>query len=318
MTFLENLAGFHLRPKAYNSLHIIITRGEERKMKEYSISNQTYTLTVSDHGAEIRSLKRNGKELMWQADPQYWGRTSPILFPLVGNYWEKKSRYSGKVYEMSQHGFARDRDFELLSMTDDELVFELRESSETLEKYPFSFVLVLGYRITEDGVKVSWEVRNPSDSDIFFSIGGHPAFNCDLTRDRLLFLNNGKEVQGSIKANIIQNDGSGCLSDTVEELLLEDGMLQLSYELFDQDALIIENRQADTVVLLEQEERVTVQFDAPLFGIWSPAGKKAPFVCIEPWYGRCDKVGFCGEISEREYGNKLSPQGIFKTMYTIC
>ena len=110
-------------------------------MKEYTISGDNYELTVSDHGAEIRSLKKDGKEFMWQADPAFWGRTSPVLFPLVGNYWEKKSRFRGSVYEMSQHGFARDMDFNLVSQSEDELLFELKENEETLAKYPFSFVL---------------------------------------------------------------------------------------------------------------------------------------------------------------------------------
>ncbi len=288
-------------------------------MKEYTISNETYTLTVSDHGAEIHSLKKNGKELMWQADPAFWGRTSPVLFPLVGNYWEKKSRWDGKTFEMSQHGFARDMDFEQLSQTEDELWFELRDNSETLKKYPFAFILQLGYKLSKDGVEVLWKVKNPSDKDIFFSIGGHPAFNCDLTKDQLLFTKKGQPLKGALKANIIEGDGSGCLSDRTKELSLYAGKLPLSYELFDEDALIIENDQADAVAILDPsgKELLTVRFDSPLFGVWSPAGKKAPFVCIEPWYGRCDKVGFAGDISEREYGNKLAPQEEFLVSYHI-
>ena len=288
-------------------------------MKEYSISNAIYELTVSEHGAEIRSLKKNGKELMWQADPKFWGRTSPVLFPLVGNYWEKKSRYDGKVYEMSQHGFARDQDFTLVSQTENELVFELKENDETLAKYPFSFVLRLAYKLSEEGVEVIWNVKNPTDSDIFFSIGGHPAFNCNLETAGLLFARKGSALTGPIKANIIAGDGSGCLSDKTKECALDNGVLQLSNELFDEDALIIEDEQADCVALLDPEEKevLEVSFEAPLFGIWSPAGKKAPFVCIEPWYGRCDRVGFTGDISEREYGNRLAANEEFNAVYRI-
>ena len=287
-------------------------------MKDYKLTSGKYELTVSDHGAEIRSLKRDGKELMWQADPAFWGRTSPILFPLVGNYWEKKSRFNGNVYEMSQHGFARDCDFELIRQTEDELVFELKENAETLKKYPFPFVLRLGYKLSEEGVTVNWTVTNPTDSYMFFSIGGHPAFNCNLEADKLLFLKQDKPC-GSIKTNIIAGDGSGCLSDKSKEIPLDDGKLSLSYELFDEDALIIQDSQADKVVLLDSSgaEIVAVSFDSPLFGIWSPAGKKAPFVCIEPWYGRCDRVNFSGDISEREYGNHLSGHESFCTSYTI-
>ncbi len=283
------------------------------------ISNDIYELEVSGHGAEIRSIKKNGKELMWQADPKYWGRTSPILFPLVGNYWEKKCRYEGRTYELSQHGFARDMDFELLSGTEDELVFELKDNEETHDKYPFSFVLRVGYKISGSGVEVRWTVKNPGDRDMFFSIGGHPAFNCDLTQDKLLFMRSGKKVMTDLKSNVIESGGSGCLSDRTTDISLTDGELALAPELFDEDALIIEDRQADTVVLLSSsgEEVVRVSFDAPLFGVWSPAGKNAPFVCIEPWYGRCDRVGFTGDLSEREYGMRLGGGEEFSTSYTI-
>ena len=261
-------------------------------MKEYTISNTTYDVTISDHGAEIRSLKKNGTELMWQADPKYWGRTSPVLFPLVGNYWEKKSRHNGNVYEMSQHGFARDMDFTLISQGNDEILFELKDNDQSHEKYPFPFVLRIGYKVSDSGVEVKWIVKNPSDGDIFFSIGGHPAFTCDLEKDALKFYSGTEALNTAVSANIIADDGSGCLSDKVKEFSLTDGIMPLSYELFDEDALIIEDRQADRVSLLDPsgKELLTVSFDAPLFGIWSPAGKKAPFVCIEPWYGRCDRV----------------------------
>ncbi|WP_022763740.1 aldose 1-epimerase family protein [Butyrivibrio sp. XPD2006] len=289
-------------------------------MKKYSISNGTYNLTVSDHGAEITSLLKNGRQLMWQADPAFWGRTSPVLFPLVGNYWQKKSRFAGRTYEMGQHGFARDMDFSLLSQTGDELVFELRDNEATHEKYPFSFVLRLGYKLGTDGVEVIWEVENPTDGDIFFSIGGHPAFNCDLSGDKLLFMKKGKRVLGNIESKIISLDGSGCLSDNSKELSLNDGELALKPELFDEDALIIEDEQADMVAVINSagEELVSVSFDAPLFGVWSPAGKNAPFVCIEPWYGRCDRVGFTGDLSEREYGNRLGAGEKFRVSYTIA
>jgi galactose mutarotase-like enzyme len=288
-------------------------------MSEYTISNSTYSLTVSEHGAEIKSLKKNGTELMWHADPKYWGRTSPVLFPLVGNYWDKKSRWDGKTYEMSQHGFARDQEFTLVSKDDTSLLFELRENDETLAKYPFAFILQLGYKLSDKGVEVIWKVKNPTDSDIFFSIGGHPAFNCDLNKDKLVFMNKGKALSGDIRVNIIAGDGSGCLSDKSKDISLSDGVLQLSPELFDEDALIIEDRQADAVALLDESgnEVLTVSFDSPLFGIWSPTKKEAPFVCIEPWYGRCDRVGFNGDLSRREYGNTLTPGGEFSAVYYI-
>lgn len=286
---------------------------------EHTLRNSTYELQVSEHGAEIRSLKKHGKELMWQADPRFWGRTSPILFPVVGNFYGKEFRYEGRTYKMSQHGFARDRDFELINASEKELLFELKSDEDTLAAYPFEFVLQIGYQLNENGVTISWTVKNPAEKELLFSIGGHPAFNCDLGNSKLAFFKDGAPVSGNLKSGVLANDGSGCVCDRIDEYALENGQLRLSKELFDIDTIILEDRQVDEVALLtlDNEEQVRVRFDSPIVGIWSPAGQNAPFVCIEPWYGRCDRAGFNKELSEREHGNRLNPGEIFEVSYTI-
>ncbi len=286
----------------------------------YELKNDRISLQISDHGAEIKSLKRllDGREYMWQADPKYWGRTSPVLFPLVGSYFNRESRFDGKVYSMGQHGFARDMDFELVDGADDRIEFLLRSNEKTHEKYPFDFDLFCGYRISGSEVTVSWKVVNTGDRDMFFSIGAHPAFCCDLDSDLLLFEKNGKKPE-SITSNIIEQDGSGCLSDRQKTLTLSDGVLKMSDELFCEDALVIEDEQADSVSVLDKDGNafIRVDFSSKLFGVWSPVNKHAPFVCIEPWYGRCDRVGFGGELGEREYGNTLTPSDAFEAEYKI-
>ncbi len=286
----------------------------------YVIENEKIKLEVCDHGAEIKSLvrKADGKELMWQADSAFWGRTSPVLFPLVGNYFEKQSVYANKTYEMGQHGFARDMDFTLVNQSSDELVFELKDTAETKEKYPFAFVLTLSYKICDGTVNVGWKVENTNPETMYFSIGGHPAFNCDLDTYTLRFENAGKPVS-EVTANIIAGDGSGCLSDIQSKYELENGVLKMSDELFSRDALIFEDRQANKVTLVDDggKDVLSLSFDAPLFGVWSPVGKHAPFVCIEPWYGRCDRVGFNKKLEEREYSNTLASGETFEVCYNI-
>ena len=287
---------------------------------EHILENEKLKVTVSDHGAEIRSVirKSDREELMWQADPAYWGRTSPVLFPLVGNYFEKKSVYDGKTYEMGQHGFARDMDFTLIKENADELVFELKDNAASHEKYPFDFELVIGYVLTDLTIKVSWTVRNTNDSKMYFSIGAHPAFNCDLNTYSLYFEKAGKPVS-ELLANVIANDGSGCLSEETDRHKLNNGVLKLSDELFFKDALIMEGEQSDRVTLRDDNgnDIVTVTCPTKLFGVWSPVKKHAPFVCIEPWYGRCDRVGFNQKLEEREYGNILEPGTVFTGGYDM-
>lgn len=290
-------------------------------MERFQIRNESLTLEIDAHGAEMKSLtdNRTGQEYLWCGDAAYWGRTSPILFPLVGNYREKQSCFDGKWYSLSQHGFARDMDFELVSEKGDEIWFALEDSPETLEKYPFGFRLELGYRLQGRAVEVLWKVTNKNDREMYFSIGGHPAFNCPLREgEKQTDYRIGFDTCEPLTASVL--DENGTVSERTKVLELTDGMLQITDSLFDEDALIVEHDQAHKVALYtpEGEKYLEVKFEAPLFGIWSPAGKHAPFVCIEPWYGRSDRADFGQKLEEREWGNVLKAGEVFTAAYQIC
>ncbi len=282
-----------------------------------TISNEFISCTVDSHGAEIRSVKnvQNGKEYMWNADPSFWNRTSPVLFPVVGKYCEETSFYNKEAWHMgSQHGFARDMEFILVDQTEESVLFELTESEETLKKYPFAFVLQIGYELVEETVNVIWRVKNTDDKTIYFSIGAHPAFLCEIGKDRILI--EGKDTD-ALKRRMLNKDGLA--TDEVREVSAKDGYLNLTDELFSEDALVFEDSQVSSVAIENAagDKIITVSFDSPLVGIWSPVGKHAPFICIEPWYGRTDREGFKGEISEREWGNSLEEGKIFESVYSI-
>ena len=289
-------------------------------MAVYNLKNAQMNIAVDSFGAELKSLKKEttNQEYMWDAKPEYWKRTSPVLFPIVGSLNKGCYRYDGKEYPMSQHGFARDMEFELLRQTENELVFVLRSGKETLEKYPFDFELQIGYRLDGNNLVVSWKVTNCGSREMYFSIGGHPAFMCPInegdaqTDYRILF-----DAKDTIIASVIGDNGT--LSSRRKAYTLNDGYMNITADLFDEDALIIEDNQAHKVSLCDKEGQpyLTVSFDAPLFGLWSPAKKGAPFVCIEPWYGRCDKDIFNGDLSQREWGNKLAPSGVFCAEYAV-
>ena len=289
-------------------------------MALYELKNEQIAITVDSHGAELKSLKKlaDDQEYMWCGDAKFWGRTSPVLFPFVGGLKNKEYRFEGKTYSMTQHGFARDMDFELETQTESELWFTLESTEETLARYPFPFILNLGYRLEGSTVTVLWKVENPSEKQMYFSIGGHPAFNCPLTEGTkqsdysVSFADTDEIVSTRISEEGL---ATGCM----DIYHLADGHLSLTSNLFDHDALVIEDRQTDTVALCRKDGTpyLTVKMEAPLFGIWSPPGKNAPFVCIEPWYGRCDDEYFDGDLTEREWGNKLSPNHTFEASYTI-
>lgn len=277
-------------------------------------------VTMADAGAELTSIVdiASGKEYLWHGDPAYWGRRSPVLFPIVGSLKNKEYLYNGRTYPMSQHGFARDRDFVMTSHDENSIWFELKSDEKTYDAYPFAFKLEIGYQLTGRTIQVIWKVTNTDKKIMYFSIGGHPAFMCPIDQQGkqtdyyLIFDNKENLTYSKLSSNgLIETEG--------HILETEDGTLRITEHLFDEDALVIEGRQAKEVSLAgsDQKPYLTVRFDSPLFGIWSPAGKQAPFVCIEPWYGRCDKESFDGSLADREYGNELRPGNTFEASYTI-
>lgn len=289
-------------------------------MSLYSIHNLRFKAQIDPFGAELRSLKNNkGTEYLWSADPQYWARVSPVLFPFVGKTNGLCYRTGGQEFPMTPHGFARDREFSLLHQEADEIWFVLEADDATRAVYPFDFRLELGYRLTSEGLEVLWKVMNPAANDLYFAIGGHPAFLCPPSGNGghagcFLHFDTDAPV---LRCTPIEEHGLA-LPEHVD-FPLTGGYLPLTETLFDHDALVVENRQCSQVSLCLSNKTpyLAVRFDAPLFGIWSPPGKQAPFVCIEPWYGRCDSVGFTGDLSERAWENKLSAHEVFEASYTI-
>ncbi len=287
-------------------------------MAVYELKNDQIAIKIDSLGAELKSLRRldTGAEYMWQADPAFWGRTSPILFPFVGSVNRKQYRTGGKTYPMGQHGFARDMEFTLVSRTQDEIWFELRDDSRTREVYPFAFALRLGYRLFLQGVEVKWQVENPGQETLCFSIGGHPAFNCPLkdgTKKNECYLKFG-DLENFDSSKV----GAGLVTGQKETFRLDGGCLAITDELFDCDTLLPEDYQVKEISLCGPDKTpyVTVSMECPVWGVWTPS-PRAPFVCLEPWFGRCDREGFSGELKEREWGNEAAPGETFEASYRI-
>ena len=284
-----------------------------------TIRNSQISIQVSPHGAELCSIFANGKEYLWQADPAFWKRHSPVLFPIVGSVWENEYRVGKAVYSLTQHGFARDMEFTLISEKIDELRYRLLSNQETLAKYPYPFCLEIGYRIHNKQIEVIWEVKNTGEKEMFFQIGAHPAFYWpdfeEATQERGYFGFNKKD---NLKYILISE--KGCADSSTEyPLVLTDGLLPLDTHTFDKDALIIENSQVKTVTLYNKEQKayLSLHFTTPVVGLWSPPGKNAPFICIEPWYGRCDQAHYTGEYKDKDWMQHLQAGETFKGGYII-
>ena len=286
-----------------------------------TIKNSILSIDIAEHGAELQSIKKDGKEYLWQGDAKFWGRRSPVLFPTVGRVWNNVYRHEGTSYEMGQHGFARDMDFQLVSKEEDKIEYVLESTPETLAKYPFTFRLHIGYQLIENEVIVKWRVENLGKSELYFQIGAHPAFyfpNFDpTTSDRCFFaFDETKNLQYICPVE------KGCVSPDIHTLQLnEEGLMPIDIHSFDCDTYIFENKQLKKITLLDKAKvpYLSLAFDTPLVAIWSPTKEHpdCPFICIEPWFGRCDAIGYEGEFKEKDWMQTLASGEEFETTYKI-
>ena len=285
---------------------------------EYKISNNFISATIKDFGAELCSLKRNAvdTEYIWQADENFWGRHSPILFPIVGKLIDDEYIYENKTYRMGQHGFARDNIFKLYESKKNYLCFKLEQNEQTLEKYPFNFELYLSYKLFENNLKISYKVINKSNKTMPFSIGAHPAFNWPLDNERKQ--DSYFEFKDAEKLERLPLTKNG-ISEDKETISLCNNIMALNKKVFKNDALVLENLKNKTILLKNDlnDKFIKVEFEGfPYLGLWSkPHG--APFICIEPWHGIADFMDHNKKIEEKKGIKFLKRDEIFETNYTI-
>ncbi|WP_313630164.1 aldose 1-epimerase family protein [Enterococcus devriesei] len=283
-----------------------------------TITNDFLEATINEKGAELVSLRANEIEYIWQADPQYWGRHAPILFPFVGRLKDNQYSYQGKTYPMGQHGFARDKEFKVLEQTKEKVTLVLTSDEETKKVYPFDFSLTVSYEIWGEGVRIRFDVENTGEEEMIFALGGHPAFNIPLT-DELQF--DDYFIAFSPQKSRVKIPLDGPFTNLDQKTIGQTNTnIQLSRGLFKEDALIYETRGLNAYTLGSEESShsVTLAYNnIPYVGLWSPYPAEAPFVCIEPWWGFADTVDSNGRLEDKEGMNRLAGNEHFKTEFSI-
>lgn len=273
------------------------------------LENEFLHVGIKSAGAELFSVrhKKNDLEYMWRADPAIWGKSSPVLFPIVGTLKEDKFRYKGSAYNLSRHGFARENEFEIANATSQSATFRLDSTPASLLKYPFQFRLLITYTIDVDMLKVGYQIENPGQDVMYFSLGAHPAFAVPLVggtdyTDYYLQFN---EIEKVSRWPISQ---SGLIEGTPVPLLDNTNQLFLRKELFLQDAIVFKDLRSTIVSLkhIQHLHGLDFHFDGfPFLGLWG--AKYADFLCIEPWCGIADSVSHDQELTTKEGIQKLSP-----------
>ncbi|MDR6967682.1 galactose mutarotase-like enzyme [Flavobacterium arsenatis] len=278
---------------------------------EVTIKNSNFTATINSKGAELISLKSNNREFIWEGNPTFWGKHSPVLFPIVGTLKNNEFQYSEQNYTLSRHGFARDMDFVIREQSENKVVFSLEASETTLKYYPFIFELQLIYVLEQNKLSIQYKVLNKDKKEIPFSIGAHPAFALpeNFENYSLSF-----EEDQALQYFLLEND---LLSDKTEDLNLQENKLYLNYQLFERDALVFKQINSKSITINENGKPVLkVNFnDFPNLGIWTKVN--APFICIEPWFGYSDTNKNTGNILEKEGIIILEADKFFESEFSI-
>lgn len=286
------------------------------------IENDWLKVGIENKGAEVRKVehKKNELDYMWTGDSAYWGRVSPVLFPIVGRLKGDQYQIDGETYELPQHGFLRDVEFDVDNHTTEQVSFVFKSAGRFLDVYPYEFKATIYYILNEDSLIVRWKIENDSKEEMYFSIGAHPAFRIPLLENeviedyRLEFTPapNKTVLQYELKDSLIHEKG------TANDI----ASISLTASLFKNDAVIYSN--IDNIILTSNKSNheVEVTFNGfPFVGIWSKYietdGTMAPFVCIEPWYGIADTHDTSGNMKEKFGVNRLEVGKTFQAEYEM-
>jgi len=270
------------------------------------LENDFLKVEIATKGAELQALfsKETQIEYLWNGDANFWGKHSPVLFPIVGSLKNDSYIYKDKTYHLPRHGFARDHEFTATKLTNTEAVFTLTDTPETLKAYPFPFELKLNYRIIERKLSISYTVTNKGSAKMYFSLGAHPAFAVPNTpgtkyEDYYLAFNDDERLT-------FWKLDEGLVANETETIELNSHKLTLKHDLFYNDALVFKTLQSNCISLLNTKNDYGLHFhfdDFPFFGIW--AAKDAPFVCLEPWCGVADAINHNQKLTNKEGITKL-------------
>ena len=277
------------------------------------LSNEKFKVSINTLGAELISFKNQvfNKEYIWEGNPEFWGKHSPVLFPIVGGLKDDCYYYNDKKHSLSRHGFARDFEFEIIEKTELIAIFSLKENAATLLKYPFQFELQIKYELIDNKLILNYLIINNATVKMPFNIGAHPAFSLPKPFENysLKF-----EKQEQLITHELENN---LFAGKTRTIALNNNELPLKYSLFEKDALVFKKLKTKSVTILDDGNpllRVNYK-DFSSLGIWTV--KNAAFICIEPWIGFADTSTSNGNLFDKENIETLAPNKTFMTSFEI-
>ena len=289
----------------------------------FLLKNNSFSATIHTVGAELQSVKHlaSNREYMWRADPQFWERTSPILFPIVGRLTNNTTLINGQAYELPQHGFVRDEAFTCVEQRDDYALFLLNSNEQSKQSYPFDFELLISYQLQENTLTVIWQVHNTNSCTLPFSIGAHPAFSTQLQANDqfedydIIFDKHQQYYVWQLNNAMQLVDKNIAFKQALQQF-------PLTYQYFKIDALVFPHQQLNTICLKNRHHGHGVKVDFtgfPEVALWTADGKnkRSPFLCIEPWFGHADLENGAPELVNKRGVICLAAGDTFKAQYSM-
>ncbi len=286
----------------------------------YKLFNELFEVKIKEKGAELSSFfsKRKNTEYMWQGNPDIWSGQAPILFPVIGCLKDDGYLFKGKEYKMPKHGFVRHSEkFEVVDQSNQTISFRLKSDEELKRMYPFEFEFLLTYEIKGSRLEVKHEIKNIGNRDMYFSLGGHPAFVCPR--------NDGEEYEDYyLEFTDEETDhtyeimADGLIGGNTKPVLANTKTLPLHKELFIDDALVFKNLKSRKCSLKSRKSSAVLSVEYPGFpylGIWAKPG--GHFVCIEPWIGIADSFDSNRDFTQKDGIIKLEASKEFTASYFI-
>lgn len=275
------------------------------------IKDKNYSASILHFGAELESFTKENINYIWSVDEQFWNKTSPVLFPIVGGLKNNSYEIDGNEYELPRHGFARNFNFKVIETTENSVTFSLKENETTLQVYPFEFELQLKYVLNENKLSLIYSVENNSKNIMPFNIGAHPAFSIPSNFNEYSLHFNKEE---KLLSHQLEND---LFSGKTIEIQSKNQQLALNYTLFDKDALVFKNIESKEIELhFNNKPYIKISFsDFKHLGIWTKPN--APFLCIEPWMGYADMSNSNGKLLEKESIQTINPNEKISCEFSI-
>ncbi len=286
---------------------------------EYRLKNSLLEIRIESLGAELVGIKNleTEEEYIWQKNPEYWAKSSPVLFPFVGALKDNRYFYEGKEYEfILKHGFARDYEFQVNDQRGNYLEFIFSSNDETKKIYPFDFKLYIRYVLDGKKIKIEYKVENIGEKEMYFSLGAHPAFNIPVGNGidfSDYYLEFEKEETGEVKTF------NGVLISSQNKIKAFEGkIINLDINTFENDALIIEKPNSNIVYLKNRKNNKGIKFEYKGFkyiAFWNKPG--AEYVCLEPWNGISDFDNASGDLKEKAGIEKIEMNEVYNKTLSI-